>query len=86
MKLQAMEVGKKYIVVQGEDTETLQTGDHIQQLDDGSLLCQEAEGWLAPGEWEDLDVEVEIDKDYYVKQQRKILESLEQIDKILGDS
>ena len=83
MKLLAMEIGKRYVVLKGEESETLQTGDHLQREADGSLICREAEGWLDPGEWEDLEVEVEIDRDYYVEEQRKLKKRLEQVEHTL---
>lgn len=59
----------RYIVIQGSKCGTFQKGDHIQILEDGSLLSREAQGWIEKAEILSLVKEVffEMDLDWVGK-------------------
>ena len=41
-----MKVGTWYIVTKASDCGTFLEGDHIKLIENGSLLCKEASGWI----------------------------------------
>lgn len=59
----------RHIVIQGSKCGTFQKGDHIQILEDGSLLSREAQGWIEKAEILSLVKEVffEMDLDWVGK-------------------
>jgi len=69
-----MVTGFQYIVTKASNDGTFQIGDHIIALDDGSIICLEAQGWIAsehvPEAWE--GVEVKVDKDWLYRKKTEL--------------
>lgn len=81
MRLSEMVEGTRYIVTKGSRG-TLRKGDHIKLLNDGTLACFEAGGWLEHSEWKHLKTEVVVDRAYHRAQAEHHREQAAQHDRI----
>jgi hypothetical protein len=79
-----LEIGKRYIVTKSSDDGTFDVGDHINLLEDGCIICQEAEGWIAPNDVEEAmkGMVCEIDKEWIERRKEKITKELENLNSI----
>lgn len=81
MHVSEMIDGMGYVVTKASDDGTFRVGDHIKLSHEQSIFCVEAVGWIAAEEVEEATkgVEIELDKDWLLKQQQKLLNELEKI-------
>ena len=70
-----MKPGIRYVVTKASDDETFEVGDHITLHEDGTILCTEAQGWIAKEDVEDAmkGMECEIDRKF-IERKRAALE------------
>jgi len=56
----------RHIITKGTECGTLQVGDHVYLMTDGTLLCKEAGGWLTVEEVESIlpQVKMVIDREW----------------------
>lgn len=64
MKASEMRVGVHYIVTKKSQDGSFRKGDHVRLLDDGSIICDEAQGWMegADAPYATIGMEVEVDR------------------------
>lgn len=85
-KFNLMEKGLRYIVTQASKDGTFQVGDHIRLMGDGSIICQEAGGWIG---CEDVPravsgVEVVFDVEWYERKKEKLRKALDILESTTG--
>jgi hypothetical protein len=82
--IQAMTPNVLYIVTRASKDGTFQVGDHIKLLDDGSILCKDARGWIdacdAEAATEGMDFK--IDTEALLKLKDKLLGKIRSLDKL----
>ena len=66
-----------YLVTKASKDGTFEVGDRIKLLDDGAILCQQAQGWIdaeyVPQATEGMEVEPD---ERWIEQRRQLLEKM----------
>lgn len=70
-----MKIHLRYVVT--KSNHTFKKGDHIRKLKDGSILCQEAGGWIDPEDVESAvkGMEYTLDREWMAEYRRKWLDA-----------
>lgn len=76
IRIQDMEEGIRYIVVNGTSCGTLQKGDHVWRLENGDIACREAGGWIENNSTRRWKATVSLDAGFYQKQIAKARETI----------
>lgn len=68
-----------YVVTKSSDDGTFRVGDRIWMMDDGSIGCQQAQGWVNPGDVDAarMGMECEIDAAWVARRNAKLLAELD---------
>jgi len=77
------EISVRYVVTKASDDGTFEVGDHIKFLENGSILCVEAEGWIDKEYVEKASkgMEYELDKDYIRWLKADLIQQLAKLEK-----
>ena len=81
MQLNDMQIGIWYVVV--TDGDSFKSGERIRQLDDGTIIRRDTNGWLHKEEWQNARNEIAIDKEFYVQEIQKHIAAIEYFRQIL---
>lgn len=72
----------RYVVTHPSNDGTFQFNDHIWKANDGSIMCQEAQGWIPEDEVDAASkgFQLQLDQDYITKRKQQLQQQLDSLD------